>query len=139
MWRLGKDGDFRMISDDPNPWFSHQHDANIDENGLLTLFDNSNLRFADDPDAHSRGQAMRIDEKNRTATLVLNADLGAFSMALGSAQLLPDGDYHFNVGIVMTDNTARAIEVAPSGATVYEMGIGEPEYRSFRMRDLYTP
>jgi hypothetical protein len=139
VWRLGKDGDFQFISDDPYPWFSHQHDANIDANGLLTVFDNGNVRFANDGNAHSRGQVLQIDEKNRTATLLLNADLGAFSMALGSAQKLDNGNYHFDLGFRVTDNTARAIELDPSGRTVYELDIGEPEYRSFRMRDLYTP
>lgn len=139
LWRLGKDGDFQFLSDDPYPWFSHQHDANIGVDGLLTLFDNGNTRYADDRSAQSRGQVIRLDEENRTATMVLNADLGAYSVALGSAQKLSNGDYHFHLGYIMTSNSARAIEVDPSGKIVYEMNIGEPEYRSFRRNGLYTP
>src|SRR5262249_23542339 len=37
LWRLGKDGDFQMLSDDPSPWFSHQHDASIGEDGTVLL------------------------------------------------------------------------------------------------------
>ena len=138
LWRLGKDGDFQFLSGDPYPWFSHQHDATVDADGLLTLFDNGNVRNAADPSAHSRGQAFRLDERNFTATPVLNADLGEFSIALGSAQQLANGDYHFHLGFLPATNTARVVEVDPTGAIVYKLDIGELEYRSFRRSDLYT-
>ena len=139
LWKLGKDGDFQFVSNDPYPWFSHQHDANIDANGLLTVFDNGNMRNALDANAHSRGQAIQIDETKRTATVLVNADLGDFSMALGSAQKLSNGDYHFHLGYITTSNSARVVEVEPSGEIVYDMHVGELEYRSFRMSSLYAP
>ena len=140
VWRLGKDGDFQFLSSDPYPWFSHQHDANIDANGIVTVFDNGNLRQAADPSADSRGQAIQLDQVKMTATLLVNADLGDFSIALGSAQMLPDGNYHFHLGdIVAKNSTTRVVEVEPAGQIVYDMGIGEIMYRSFRMQDLYTP
>ena len=140
LWRLGTGGDFLMLSNAPLPWFSHQHDANFesDDPTMLTLFDNGNVRYNSDGNAHSRGQVLQIDEQNLTASLVLNADLGAFSNALGSAQKLPNGDYHFNLGFLL-DNTARSVEVDSSGAMGYDIHVGEPEYRTFRMSDLYTP
>ncbi len=146
IWRIGKDGDFQIVSNDPSPWFSHQHDAALEQTPdglLLTVFDDGNTRQADDPAAHSRGQAYRIDEDRRIATAVLNADLGAYSYALGSAQLLPNGNYHFDVGWITNDplggrNTSRAVEVDPAGNVVYSIQMSIPEYRSFRMRDLYT-
>ena len=59
IWRLGKDGDFQAISDDPYPWFSHQHDAGFTPDGsLLTVFDNGNMRFSTDESTHSRGQVV---------------------------------------------------------------------------------
>ncbi|MGI8988399.1 MAG: aryl-sulfate sulfotransferase [Bryobacteraceae bacterium] len=138
IWRLGKDGDFQPISTDPDPWFSHQHDPHfLADNSAVLLFDNGNVRFTNDPGAHSRGQLLQLDEENRLATFILNADLGQFSSALGSAQKLPNGDYHFDLG-VLQDSSSRAIEVAPSGQSVYILGVAAPEYRSFRMRDLYT-
>jgi hypothetical protein len=139
LWRLGKDGDFQYLSNDAYPWFSHQHDASIDANGLLTVFDNGNTRAATDLTAHSRGQAIQLDEVNRTATLVVNADLGQYSIALGSAQKLPDGNYHFHLGDIVLNGTAQIVEVAPAGQFLYDMQIGEIMYRSFRMQDLYTP
>jgi len=139
LWRLGNGGDFQIASSDPWPWFSHQHDVNIDANGFVTAFDNGNLRIIANPTEHSRGQAYQLDEVNFIATPVLNADLGDYSTALGSAQKLPNGDYHFHLGFIVPGNTTRIVEVDPTGQIVYDMHIGEIEYRSFRMRDLYTP
>jgi hypothetical protein len=141
LWRLGKDGDFQARSDDPNPWFSHQHDAQIvdtPDGPVLIVFDNGNIRQASDPNVHSRGQAWRLDEVNRLATPVLNADLGAYSFALGSAQRLPNGNYHFELGI-LPDRTSQSVEVDPTGRLVYNMSASDPLYRTFRMTDLYTP
>jgi hypothetical protein len=138
LWRLGKDGDFQFLSDDPYPWFTHQHDASIGSDGLMSLFDNGNVRFAAHNSAHSRGQVISLDEQNLTATLVLNVDLGDYSIALGSAQKLDNGNYHFHMGYLPASLTARAVEVDPSGAIVYQLDIGELEYRSFRRADLYT-
>src|SRR5262249_50371634 len=110
LWRLGKDGDFVIDSTDPYPWFSHQHDPQIDSEGNLVVFDNGNLRQVNDPSAHSRGQVYRIDELNRIADLALNADLGYFAFALGSAQRLENGDYFFDVGF-RSDATSISVEV----------------------------
>ena len=83
IWRLGKDGDFTIRSDDPSPWFSHQHDANFETGAAsnrLMVLDNGNSRWAEDSSIHSRGQVLEIDEENRTASLVLNADSGDYSL-----------------------------------------------------------
>jgi hypothetical protein len=138
IWKLGKDGDFRIVSSDPDPWFSHQHDATLHVDGSLSLFDNGNVRREADENARSRGQVFRLDEQNLVAELVLNADLGAYAFALGSAQRLENGNYFFNVGF-RQDATGISIEVDPSGNPVYAIQGSAPEYRTFRMKDLYTP
>ena len=146
IWRLGNEGDFQIVSTDPSPWFSHQHDANFERDGAsLMLFDNGNSRAAIDPTIHSRGQLLRIDEQNRVATLLMNADLGTYSAAVGSAQRLPNRDYHFDAGFIyVTDESGNAntisqsLEVKPSGDIVFGIQFATPAYRSFRMRDLYT-
>src|SRR5262245_19659644 len=56
VWRLGQGGDFAVNSADPNPWFSHQHNAHYLDDHTLILFDNGNARQASDPNAHNRGQ-----------------------------------------------------------------------------------
>ncbi len=144
LWRLGNGGDFQIQSSDPAPWFSHQHDANFERDNLtMSVFDDGNTRAANDPSAHSRGQVLHIDEQNRTATLSLNADLGTYSYALGSAQRLANGHYSFNSGAILDpagtgQNVAQSVEVDNAGSVVYGIQFGTLEYRTFRMRDLYT-
>ena len=79
----------------------------------------------------------------RVATLVLNADLGTYSPAVGSAQQLRNGNYHFDSGFILDpsgsgNRLAQSIEVNADGNMVYGIQFGTIEYRSFRMRDLYT-
>ncbi|MBL8178530.1 MAG: aryl-sulfate sulfotransferase [Bryobacterales bacterium] len=138
MWRLGKDGDFEVEGGGEWPWFSHQHDGSqLDERHVL-VFDNGNTRREFEAGANSRGQMFEIDEAARKAKLVLNADLGAYAFALGSAQLLPNGNYHFNLGW-MPNAASQALEFTRSGELVYQIETGIQQYRSFRMADLYTP
>ncbi len=141
IWRLGKGGDFQINSTDPNPWFSHQHDAQYlaGHSSTIMLFDDGDVRKAADPNAHSRGQVLQLDEQNLAVTPLLNADLGDYSAALGSAQRLPNGDYHFDQGWLQPSNTSQAIEVDPSGNMVFTLQLNSPAYRSFRLKDLYTP
>ena len=143
IWRLGKDGDFDIASADTYPWFSHQHDANFETGNPseLMVFDDGNTRVSVLGSGNSRGQVLQLDEPNRVASVVLNADLGVFSVALGSAQKLTNGDYAFDAGFVLVSNTAVAdsIEVNASGKIVFEIQANVLLYRSFRMTDLYTP
>ena len=140
IWRLGQGGDFTVNSTDPNPWFSHQHNAHYIDDHTLILFDNGNTRHASDPNAHSRGQVWTLDEQTMTATLVLNADLGSYSGALGAAERLSNGDYAFTLGENGPEPPrppAQAVEVSPDGARVYDLAANTPEYRTFRVRTLY--
>jgi arylsulfate sulfotransferase len=139
IWRLGKDGDFAMNSTDPQPWFSHQHDPQVLADGsTITLFDNGNSRYVADATAHSRGQVLQINEQTGTASLLMNVDLGFYSYALGAAQKLPNGNYHFLAGW-LPDSTSIVYEIDPNGQTVFALHVQAAEYRAFRMRDLYTP
>jgi hypothetical protein len=143
LWRLGAHGDFSLSSSDPYPWFTHQHDAGFEANGTFTVFDNGNTRAADNPGVteNSRGQAYRIDEANRVATLVVNSDLGVYSNALGSAQRLGNGNYHFLAGFITPGPTqnSQSIEVLPDGTTNLRLQSPQLAYRSFRMPSLYAP
>ncbi len=156
LWRLGKDGDFNINSTDPYPWFSHQHDAGFEEEAPLSfstyrgaraplprmmVFDNGNTRVVERP-GNSRGQVYELDEANLQARLVLNADLGVYAFAVGTAQKLSNGNYHFDAGYIRGANnsvSARAFEVTPTGAIVYDAVANTPLYRSIRMTDMYTP
>src|SRR5262249_56601285 len=118
---LGQDGDLNVTSKDPNPWFSHQHNAHYIDDSTLILFDNGNTRRASDPHADSRGQVWTLDEQTMTATLVLNVDLGNYSDALGAAQRLSNGDYVFTSGRqgAAPNFFGQSIEVRPDGTKAY--------------------
>jgi arylsulfate sulfotransferase len=147
IWRLGNDGDFQIVSSDPYPWFSHQHEANYAQTpfGLsLLVFDNGDTRIASNPDENSRGQVIQLEEQELIATLEVNADLGVYAFALGTAESLPGGTFHFDAGWITQDalagaNASRSIEVDSSGNVLYGVAINTPEYRTIRMQDLYTP
>lgn len=141
IWRLGKDGDFQIVSSDPYPWFSHQHDGNFaaQDPAKLLVFDDGNTRVAALHGGASRGQVYLIDEENRKATPVLNANLGVYAAAVGSAQALPNGNYHFDAGFVQENGTidSYSFELDGNGAIVYEAHQNTILYRTFRLADMY--
>ncbi|MDB5077868.1 MAG: Arylsulfotransferase [Chloroflexi bacterium] len=134
VWRLGKGGDFTITSTDANPWFSHQHDAHFIDANTLVLFDNGNTRCKNGSvkGCNSRGQVLKLDEKHHVATSLLNVDLGVYALALGSAQLLNNGDLDFLAGIP----NGRAIEVRSAGSTGYVLDSTSAEYRAYRLKSL---
>lgn len=140
VWRLGQGGDFTVNSTDSSPWFSHQHNAHYVHDSTLVLFDNGNTRRASDPNANSRGQVWTLDEQTMTATLVVNADLGSYSGALGAAERLSNGNYSFTLGANGPEPPippAHTVEVTPDGTKVFDLMVNKAEYRSYRMRTLY--
>jgi arylsulfate sulfotransferase len=160
LWRLGREGDFTFnnINGDPWPWFSHQHEAGIENGGAgpFTIFDNGNTRISKPPlglgsacgpnDCHSRGMALDVDEIGMLATPVLSADLGVYSSADGSAQLLSDGNYFFEAPAVFISAKtvdSYAIEIFPTTGTTTGTIVSEIQtastYRAWRVPSLYAP
>jgi hypothetical protein len=142
LWRLGKDGDFTLLggADDPYPWFSHQHDARYAGQSQVTLFDNGNTRCQQMATrCFSRGQAWSIDEVRRVARLDVNANLGGYSGAWGSAERLLNGNYHFTAGKLLPGPYSRSIEVRADGEQTYVLEVPVGIYRSYRVRSLYEP
>ena len=146
LWRMGIGGDFTFINinNDPFPWFSHQHDAEYQSNGALTVFDNANTRVAPPPiglgKGYSRGMALRVDETNMQVTPVLSVTLGTYSPALGSAALLSNGNYFFQPGVP----TSYDIQILPSpgtttGTQVFNLLSPAYTYRAWQMPSLYQP
>ncbi len=163
---------FDNVWNDAWPWFSHQHDVGIENGGAgpLTLFDNGNTRVEsstiglgptacanDSPngtsDCDSRGMALTIDYNasagTGTVTPVVSFDLGGYSDAMGSAQLLSDGNYFFENPIVFTTKNSTAgisLEIAPTnpspqvGPADFLMNIAGPQqYRGWAMQSIYSP
>jgi arylsulfate sulfotransferase len=144
LWRMGEGGDLKTDSKDAYPWFSYQHDAGYEPAGSDTvlLLDNGQRHKKKDPKANTRGQLWKIDEKARTASLVMNVDLGVFSPFVGSAQRLSNGNYHFTAGALLTDTSfgGKSFEINADGKIVYVLELtGAMMYRSNRITDLYTP
>jgi hypothetical protein len=80
-----------------------------------------------------------LDEQSRTATLVVNVDLGNYSDALGAAQRLSNGNYTFTSGRQgdPPNRFGQSIEVRPDGTKAYVLQVDRTLYRSFRVRTLY--
>ena len=141
VWELGKDGSFSIVSNDPYPWFSHQHDVEYELNwsSILSLFDNGNTRSAQNPGIveNSRGMVLQLDESSLTATPLLSTDLGVYSAAVGSAQRLDNGDYHFEAGFIGGGAASQNSEFSLAGVETYLSQINDFCYRSYRMVSLY--
>jgi len=166
LWRMGPEvngasGDFAFnnIYNDPWEWFSHQHEVGMENGGAgpMTLFDNGNTRTnltlglgnnCGPYDCHSRGMALTVDESAKTVTPVLSLDLGGYSSAMGSAQLLSDGNYFFENPVVFSagKTVSHSLEFGPTPAAP-QVGaadklmdvVGPQHYRGWQMPNLYTP
>ena len=148
LWRMGLGGDFDINNTglDPWPWFSHQHDVSLISNGgTMLLFDNGDTRIALPPiglgptgcmpnDCDSRGMALEFNEATMTAAPLLSLDLGIYSPADGSAQLLSNGNYFFDAPLVLTVNSVDNYAIEDGGVTVQ----GPEGYRGWRMASLYN-
>src|SRR5271170_3344589 len=161
IWKLGAGLDFTVanpptnqicnattIPGNPNiiPWFTHQHDAHFDfeedDSGnpfmVMTVFDDGNTRNAECTGTqNSRGMVLLVDEAARQVYIQTAADLGAYSFALGSAQLLTPGDGNtyasFNSGI-LPGGLTQVSEVNLAGQIVYQMQTNQETYRAYRMQ-----
>jgi len=131
------------------PWFSHNHDPEFAYRGQLvngkrifTIFDDGNVRQATfNTNAHSRCQMYTLDETNLTANLSINGDEQGYSFALGSSQVLSNGSIACNSGIVPGPggtSLTNAVETDANSNFIYSLNAGSGNYRSFRMRDMYT-
>lgn len=140
IWTLGYQGSFTLASGYPiSDWFSGQHYVGFLSNGLLGLFDNNNASTATGmPDGTAHGQAWSLDLSHMIATPVVNHDLGVSSLAVGSTQLLSNGNYDFQAGFV-PGLEAQSFELTPSGALVWKNQTDSYSYRGLRLRDMYTP
>jgi hypothetical protein len=126
VWRLGgKRSTFAM---GPGTRFAWQHDARMQPDGTITIFDDE---AAPAVGKHSRAIRLRIDLGAKTATLV-HADIapdGILTGSQGSAQVLANGDLFVGWGAI-----PRFTEYAPSGRIVYDASFPEADdsYRAFR-------
>jgi len=160
LWRMGAGQDFTIINPlttqtcgDPNvfPWFTHQHDGafEFEESAggaggtIMTVFDDGNTRSKECAGTqNSRGMILFRDDTSRQVYMETVANLGAYSSALGSGQLLAPGDGNIYASYSNGDlagPAAQATEVNLSGQIVYQLQMSSLSYRTYRMPNLYTP
>ena len=157
IWRMGPYGDFTLTNPPKNPcgdpnvfqWFTHQHDAAFQYQVhnvamiALTVFDDGNLRNSQcGGNQNSRGAVLLVDEGAMTASYVTLADLGAYSSALGSADLLTLNGIYASYGngfIGFQNPVSQSTDVDLSGKIVYQAQASSVSYRTYRLQNLYTP
>jgi hypothetical protein len=144
LWRMGNQGDFAFnnINGDPWPWFSHQHDVQIAKGGAgpMTIYDNGNTRVSQVGSGNSRCMALNVDEASMKVTPAESADLGVFSTAMGSAQLLPNGNYYcFSAIVVQSLRSIVGFGQQLAGSTQVLDVQGSAGYRGWQMLNLYSP
>jgi hypothetical protein len=69
----------------------------------------------------------------------VNADMGNYSVFLGSAEMLPNGNLAFTSGGFGpgSNPAGQSIEVLPDGTRVYVLQASQYEYRSYFESTLY--
>lgn len=130
VWRMGLNSsgnEFLFLNDSAG--FSYQHCVRRLPNGNITLFDNGNFRPGE---RYSRACEYKIDEVNKTATLVwqYRNTPDVVSGFMGSVQRLPNG----NTLIGWGGTSPAATEVDSSCNKVFECSLpsGIWSYRAFK-------
>jgi hypothetical protein len=124
MWRLGgKRSDFQL---GPGVAFGWQHDARRRPNGTLTLFDNA---AAPKLRKQSRGLVLRIDERNKRATLVHSFvhTPPLVSVDQGNMEKLLNGNY-----LVGWGHQPYVTEFGPHGKPLLDLRFGRSGVDSYR-------
>lgn len=125
-WRLGgTHSDFRL---GPGAAFRLQHDARLQADGTIRIFDNSSTAAG----KRTRVLTLALDERARTATVVrdVRAPDKMFSATQGDAQLLSDGALFVGWG-----SQGRISEIGPGGELRFDARLpaGYDTYRGYRM------
>lgn len=126
VWKLGgKDSDFAM---GPGTRFAFQHDARLQPDGTLTLFDNQATPAKAE---ESRAIQLRLDERSMRATLVRewrHPD-GLLAGAECNIQVLPNGNV-----LVSWGPEERVSEFSRDGRLLFDLALpeGADTYQAFR-------
>lgn len=125
-WRLGgTKSDFVL---GPGAHFGLQHDARVQTDGTIRIFDNSSAGLG----ARSRSLVVRLDRAKKTATRVADLRLPGqklFAATQGNSQLLPDGGHLIGWG-----SQSRGTEIGPDGKIRFDVTLpsGYDNYRYYK-------
>ena len=156
LWKLGYQGDFTLDSGAPASWMYGQHGIRIwspNSTGIFTLglFDNGYVRVLDNtgalcgttgqPACYSRAPLFQVDEATHTAHVIWEDLPLPFSAALGSVELLANGDVEFDEGFLPAnpfDSHVLEVTQQTTPQTVWELDVtGQAGYRIYRIPSLY--
>jgi hypothetical protein len=135
-WILGgKQNQFSFINENesnaPN-YFSFQHDIRVLPDGNITLFDNGTQHTPQ----YSRGVEYKLDEQNKTATLVweYRHSPDIFASANGSVQRLENGNTILGWGQASAAGSPMFTEVHPDNTVALEftMSAGQKSFRALK-------
>ena len=131
-WRLGGKLDNFTMARRSEPAF--QHDARVDRQGKLTIFDNGASNAVT---SHAtRGLVLRVDEQAMTAVLdhAYSPPVRLHAKSQGSFRLLANGDYFAGWG-----DQPEYTEFAPDGQVVYDVRFPTAEGAIISYRALRLP
>ena len=139
VWTFGKDGDFTMISDHPDPWFEFGHApklSGINRNEIL-FYDNGS-----DERGYSRVIKYRIDEEAMTAEVIFEFDgskIGRqwFTPFWGDVDNMDNGNIVVTAGNFENQEESRIFEITPDGEIVWEIVLVQPQQEDM-MISLYN-
>ena len=123
IWRLGKDGDFTFVGDNPDPWFELSHDPEI--NGVngdkVILYDNGSAERG-----FTRIVEYMINETTMTAEITFEFDGSMidkrwWSEYWGDADRLPNNNIFVTAGFYDMQQISRFFEVTRDGEIVWEL------------------
>ncbi|WP_104385527.1 aryl-sulfate sulfotransferase [Sphingobacterium sp. HMA12] len=130
LWKLGKDGDFKLKD---NELFYFQHAPHITKTGELLLFDNGDFSPRDSTTANkqSRAIAFKLDQKNKTASMVYAAPIPKkqFTARMGSAYALDNGNL-----LQTSSKTGSVLITDKKGQVLWELNAYFIPYRA-----VYVP
>lgn len=125
----GEQSSFKM---GPGTNFEWQHDAAMQPDGTITLFDNASNGSSTD-ETRSRGLRIRLNSKTRRASLVSAyiSDPPLLSTSQGSVQALPDGNAFVGWG-----SSGYFTELGPRGRQLFSLHFHFPleSYRGYRFQ-----
>jgi hypothetical protein len=137
MWRMGKGSDFTYINEHPEnaPYYhARQHNVKRLPNGDISIFDNG--EFHNPP--YSRGVEYKVDEVNKTATLVSEfryPNGNIFTATAGNAEKLPNGGWFIGYGALhplLSPVKRNAVESHADGTIAFELSL-PPNILAYRV------
>lgn len=126
IWTLGGVGDQFDLDDEQK--FSHQHDAQILDNGSLLLFDNNNSS------ALSRIIQMELDEERHILNHYSEYTMGTFSVACGCVTKLEETIFGIGWGVANNTNCIYSEVDISSNTVLMQLVVDQNMFMTYRVR-----